>query len=1589
MEFGVLPDYLKYGIMRKIVAFLLAFATITSMAAQNATDSPLLDSDVLYDRFRNPDNCYRPFVRWWWNGDKVDTNELKRELVVLKDAGVGGVEINPIAFPEKRCDSMGIVSLRWLDDQWLDALEVTLREAKRLGLQCDLLVGSGWPFGMESVPMDERAQVMLSYVSPVSWTSDDPFVITKQQIFHAVDPKVTDPNSDRLFELVDLFLVPDSVSDVSDRLNLSVPLGDTIFISPLSDKTQASVQNYLLYALVRCTSFASVINGAPGASGPIVDHMNEAAVKRFLLHMSDRLERRLGPMKNWLRTYFVDSMELEGANWTSDMAAEFRRRRGYDLMDWLPFTMFKVGRLGDVVSYEYGAKMSPEFRKQVEQVRYDFELTKAELLHERYTKTFLEWCERQGVQSRAQAYGRGFFPLESSLGYDIPEGESWTTNYLRHKVGEEMGDSDYRRGRSYTMINKYVSSAAHLAGRRLVSAEEMTNTYRIFATSLELLKVGADMSLFSGTTHSVWHGFNYMPQNAGFPGWVQYGSYYNEQNTWWRYFGLLNEYRARLSVLLQHADMVADIAILPPNADLWYRWGVQTEPFPQKQFADYLSLLWEAVHKNGGGADYISETVLNMSSVDDGKIVYGNRRYSVLLLPEIDHIAASSLQKLVLFVKQGGKVICVGGYPAHSVHGPLEDEQVGKLMDQLKKYPKQFILVDKPADGRYLEWYTCLMNQYRLPHSVTIEHPDRFLLHNHYHADDGSDLFFFANSHLDSSICTDVLLPEKLRRGRQVWVYDPHTGNRYRMPVVNGRVRLELSPADSRMLVVNTCKGGDQQPYMPKSGADGKTLYNWHVGLSHAIEGWSRQMVLDSLVDLRETDFSSFAGDVTYTTTLHLNKGENYNFINLGEVADICELYVNGTSCGTRWFGDPVYHIGGLLHEGNNTIVIKVNTLLCNYARTLAGNKVIDHFVIKRNVPSVKAGLIGPVCVYGGVDIVERSRHACRIVDFGAKGDGVALNTKCIQAAIDSMASLGGGTVIVDSGHYVCGTLYLKSGVTLHLDDNAVLKGSTNPWDYVKDPYCRWTAFIFAVKQHDVAITGKGTIDGRGWEVANNMVQYIHLGLCEDPLKYDRPNEGNRPEIIHFRECENVRIQGVTLKNPASWCQQYDQCRHLVIENITVDAKAYWNNDGLDVVDCSEVLVRNCHIDAADDAYCFKSHSVDGVSENVRVENCVGRSSANGIKFGTVTRGAFKNFLFSNITIYDTYRSAVTIASVDGASIENIVVDGLKSLNTGNPIFIRFASRNRAKGDPYIKDILIRNVYAEVPFDKPDRGYNYEGPVEDQPRNISPSSIIGVPGLRVRNVRLENVEINYPGRTDSLYAFRGYDDSTLASIPENEKRYPEFSSWKELPAWGFYMRHADSIVFDNVVMRVDGHDYRPAIVADDVTAFECRNSKWLGSMSSSVPPVVMSMASAKTMLETKAPSSQSANAVADSSRYNASMFGIKSNGSVMNTTSIQKAIDYIYEKGGGTLVFQVGRYLTGSLKMRKGVNIELNEGAILVGSSNPYDYDSLNGEKALIIADRCGLVDIYGLGVVELHCMPLVVVGSDATLHCSAAVRAE
>ena len=954
----------------RLIALLAVFAFSLSAAQAQAQDK--LTSKRLYSQFQNPDSRYRPFVRWWWNGDRVNEKELVRELRIMKEAGIGGVEINPIEFPAGD-DTLDTKPLKWLSDEWIDMLKVVFDETDKLGMRCDLIIGSGWPFGAESLPRDERAEVLLTYAKEVP--AGEPLEISMFHLFKELDPGVTIVNPRRTPELVSICLAPDPIGSLEEAIDLSGNIKDGVLTVDVPEG------KWQLYAMVKFDSFASVINGAPGAAGSILNHMDAAAVRHYLDHMADAIEKRIGPLSGRVRAMFIDSMELEGNNWTSDFAKVFKERRGYDVMPWLPFTMFEVGRLGDVKNFEYGSKKSPKFQEAVNRVRFDFELNKAELLDERFYGTMGQWAKERGLKLRAQAYGRGFFPLESSFNVDFPEGESWTTNWLRHKLGEEMGDEDYRRGRGYTM-NKYVSSAAHLSGKRIVSAEEMTNTYKVFTTSLEFLKVGSDMSAISGVTHSVWHGFNYSPLEAEFPGWIQYGTFHNERNTWWPYVKNLNDYRARIASQLQNADMYTDIAILPANYDMWSTMGVQTEPFPVKLNVPYTSLIWEAIHKTGGGADYVSEIILNKATVKKGKLCYGPKEYGTLFLVEITSTTPETLAKLEEFVKQGGRVFCIGKYPEKALglkDYEARDKEIAEAVGRLETYKDNFILLEKPEDGKYLEWYGDVMRKYSLPHSITISNPDRFLLQDRYVTDDKSDMFMIMNAHMSEPRETDIIFPKSITSGKHAWIYDPASGNRFPLRLdKGGKAHFRFGPSETYLIVFNKdgrSSGSAPVLHNPVSTpvilSEAKDLCEvngpWTLTLHqpHLDSTWTARLdTLQDFKDMADTTFKNFMGTIIYKTTVSLDGKNLPKYINLGKVADICELKVNGRDAGTMWFGERIYDISPYVKSGENTIEVKVTTLMGNYIQTLKDNKAAQRFVLRRNQPYVSAGLIGPVKLY-------------------------------------------------------------------------------------------------------------------------------------------------------------------------------------------------------------------------------------------------------------------------------------------------------------------------------------------------------------------------------------------------------------------------------------------------------------------------------------------------------------------------------------------------------------------------------------------------------------------------------------------------
>ncbi|MFC5282944.1 glycosyl hydrolase [Pedobacter alpinus] len=914
----------------------------------------------LYQLFKNPASNYRPFVRWWWNGNKVEKTELARELKILKDAGIGGVEINPISFPSNT-DDMGIPSVEWLSDEWVDLLKFTLDEAKKLNMTCDLIAGTGFPFGAEFLEGEERAQVVVTAVKKLEGPIKTE--ISVFDIFKEADPATLSPYSGRKMELLELKLVTDPLISMDQIINIKNQVINDVL------KIDLPKGKFAVYALVKIDGFMKVIQGAPGGRGPVLNHYNEAAVNKYLNRITDSIQNRIGPLAPYVRSFFIDSLEMEGANWNSDMMTEFQKRRGYDLYPYLPFILFKTGRMGNTVNLTYAVNVSPEMEKMLNRMRYDFEYTKAELFRERFSYTFSKWCKDNNIKSRAQAYGRGHFPLEGSFMMDIPEGETW----IKYGIGEEISEADFTKypwhlGRGNTMINKAVSSAAHLKGKKLVSSEELTNTDMVFNESLELFKIAGDQSTISGITHPIFHGFNYSPKAAAFPGWITYGGYFNEQNTMWPYFKHYTDYRARQSALLQQATFFADIAIMAPTGDMWSEFGAQMEPFPSRVTPAYQMLVWESIHQNGNACDYISEQVIADADFSKGFMTYGDRKYHTLFLIEVKSIEPKTAKKLYDFVQAGGRIFCIEAYPEQSLgwlNHQQKDKEVKNWMQKLKKYPKQFIYLAKP-ESNFKAWYASVQEKYNITPYLKITAPNTLVTQIRYQTKD-AEILIVNNASAHKSIDLEAKFSSEITANKQAWIWDAASGDKFKLDLKDGQLKIKLAPADSRIIVFNKDKHGENWNPIPEVKENALLLNTvWNATFNH-IDGTVKNQEFKTLSDLKDLpDFTRFAGTVSYKTTINLKGNLNPQYLDLGKVAGIAELIVNGQSLGTQWYGRRAYAINKILKSGENTIEIKVTTVMMNYMQSLTENATAQYWTNnpRKAQPLQSLGLIGPVNLF-------------------------------------------------------------------------------------------------------------------------------------------------------------------------------------------------------------------------------------------------------------------------------------------------------------------------------------------------------------------------------------------------------------------------------------------------------------------------------------------------------------------------------------------------------------------------------------------------------------------------------------------------
>lgn len=432
------------------------------------------------------------------------------------------------------------------------------------------------------------------------------------------------------------------------------------------------------------------------------------------------------------------------------------------------------------------------------------------------------------------------------------------------------------------------------------------------------------------------------------------------------------------------------------------------------------------------------------------------------------------------------------------------------------------------------------------------------------------------------------------------------------------------------------------------------------------------------------------------------------------------------------------------------------------------------------------------------------------ITGFGAKGDGTTINTQYIQKAIDMCSLDGGGQVYIPNGIFLTGTVILKSNVELYLEAQAVLKGSPNMSDYSSISTER-RVLIYVCRQNNIAISGRGTIDGNGGH-----------SVFQSKDKFN--GLPNRPYPIAINQSSNVKLKDFTIKNGAFWNIMLDQCHYVTIDDLTVLSRIVANNDGLDIVDCHNVKVSNCYFDVGDDAICLKSHCDIGVKNTV-ITNCIAKSESNGIKFGTRGDGGFEDITISNCVIYDTRLSGITLQMVDGGIIDRITINNIIMHDVNGSIFMKLGHR---KGDTpgILRNVMISNIIADgIGCWKADTSASYHKAEHDQRIGIS---IVGVPDYEMENVTLSNINLQFAGG--------GTEEDWRREIGDKVSVYPEYSNYGVTPAYGLNCRYVKDLCLNNIQLDYLEEDVRPAIYCRDVSDIYIHSLK--AKISENAPAII-------------------------------------------------------------------------------------------------------------------------------------------------------
>jgi alpha-L-rhamnosidase len=913
LEFGWFVPWERMtqpGIVRNMCLFavvllgvLIGVLPMRPLNAQTAIEQ-------LKANFENPPDDARPMMRWWWFGLAVEKPEIRRELEQMKADGIGGAEL-AFVYPQVVDDpAKHLVNEPFLSSPMLDNVSYAATEARRLGLRLDVTLGSGWPYGGPATTLKEAAGCLRLAELPVPAGAASLPTVQLGEGESVVSISLVSGEPKHWNAASAQLLTPGQTKDL-----------------PQSDAPRTAL------VFIAGHTGQQVKRAAVGAEGWVLDPFSHQAVATHLNAVGEPLVKAFTPAPPY--AVFSDSLEAYGADWTPDLPAEFKRRRGYDLLPHLP---------------ELVAGGNPE----AERVRHDWGKTLTELVDENYVTQINTWATAHHTRFRSQTYGDPAVSLSSQRLVALPEGEGphW---------------------QAFSTL-RWATSANHLFANNVTSAETFTwlHSPAFRATPLDM-KAEVDLHFLIGVNQIIGHGWPYSPPQVGEPGWSLYAAaVFNDHNPWHPVMPDVARYIQRTSFLLRQGQPANQVALLLPTDDAWAHFSPGKVSVTEEMDRLITPALMSSILSAGYNIDYIDADAIEKLGI----------HYPVLVIPPTDRIPLQTLRKIQQYVAAGGKVISAGRAPSMDANGQNVPE-IASLSRRLFDSSRSTFVGEESALGDAL-------------HKAA---PPDFQLQGDNHDVGfirrklpAADIYFVANtSNHPVTLRAGFATTHKFG---QRWDADTGTAIPSQSYTSPSAIPLNLSAYESAIFVFS-----DRPlpaTAAPGAGAQIADLSaDWKVTFTSINKTMSQSILADWASD-SATRF--YSGEAVYERDFTLSKLPNEAaFLEIEGGAPVTPpsilkgpgmrawydppireaaiVFINGHRVGSLWHPPYRLAVGAALHQGQNHLVIKVYNTAINAWASLPPHdyqpliaKYGDRFQMQDldQVKPVSSGLLGTIHLVTG-----------------------------------------------------------------------------------------------------------------------------------------------------------------------------------------------------------------------------------------------------------------------------------------------------------------------------------------------------------------------------------------------------------------------------------------------------------------------------------------------------------------------------------------------------------------------------------------------------------------------------------------------